>query len=103
MKIIEKKFMKNIEKLALIFILPLIFCNVVLAEDYTNSTNTNQQIDQHIQIQDPNILAEEYFNIGRAFYKLGKYEEAMNNFDLAIKYNSSFAEAYNKKEYRIKN
>ncbi|WP_458693591.1 tetratricopeptide repeat protein [Rickettsia hoogstraalii] len=88
--------MKNIKKLVLIFILPLIYNNIVLAKDLTNFSN-KQQIVQHNTVQDPNILAEEYFNIGESFYKLGKYQEAIKNYDLAIKYKPEYANAYNNK------
>ncbi|MDJ1257659.1 MAG: tetratricopeptide repeat protein [Candidatus Midichloria sp.] len=54
-----------------------------------------QQTDQDSKIQDPNILAEEYFNIGRSLYKLGKYEDAIKNDNLAIKCKPKFADAYN--------
>ncbi|AFC70040.1 hypothetical protein A3305_00280 [Rickettsia amblyommatis] len=79
--------MENIKKLTFIFILPLIFFNVVLAQSATNPVNTQQQITQQSKIQDSNILAEEYLNIGRSLYKLGEYKEAVKNFNLAIQYN----------------
>ena len=56
--------MQNIKKLAFIFILPLIFSKIILAENTTSIVNEKpQQMDQQGHIQDPNILAEEYFNI----------------------------------------
>ncbi|EER21723.1 MULTISPECIES: tetratricopeptide repeat protein [spotted fever group] len=85
--------MKNFKKLALIFILPLIYNNIVLAKDLTNLSN-KQQIDQQSTIQDPNILAEEYFNVGQSLYKLGKYQEAIKNYDLAIKYKPNLITEY---------
>ncbi|MCZ6884722.1 MAG: tetratricopeptide repeat protein, partial [Rickettsia endosymbiont of Ixodes ricinus] len=53
-----------------------------------------QPIDPQSKIQDPNILAEEYFNIGRSLYKLGQYEEAIEQYDLALQYNPKYPEAY---------
>ncbi|KJV70296.1 tetratricopeptide repeat family protein [Orientia tsutsugamushi str. TA763] len=32
------------------------------------------------------MLAEKHFNVGISFLKLNKYQEAIENFDLAIKY-----------------
>ncbi|KJV77068.1 TPR repeat family protein [Rickettsia hoogstraalii str. RCCE3] len=95
MKIIKKKSIQNIKKLAFIFILPLIFFSRAFAENTTSIVNEKPQpIDPQSKIQDPNILAEEYFNIGRSLYKLGKYEEAIKSYDLAIKYKSDYAESY---------
>ncbi|WP_103896963.1 tetratricopeptide repeat protein [Rickettsia fournieri] len=82
--------MNNIKKLALIFTLPLISFHVVLAQSSTKPINTQQQIAQQSTIQDPNILAEEYFNIGKSLYKLGKYEEAIKNFDLVLQEDKQF-------------
>ncbi|WP_371222375.1 tetratricopeptide repeat protein [Orientia tsutsugamushi] len=55
--------------------------------------NNNQHVQQKL-IQDKAILAEKHFNVGISFLKLNKYQEAMKNFDLAIKYNPNHADTY---------
>ncbi|KJV71002.1 tetratricopeptide repeat protein, partial [Orientia tsutsugamushi] len=80
--------MKNVcKKLALILSLILLNTPAVPAE---------QSIQQDL-IQDRTVLAKEYFNIGSSFLKLKKYQDAIENFDIAIKYDPSYASAYNSK------
>ncbi|ABV73479.1 Tetratricopeptide repeat-containing protein [Rickettsia canadensis str. McKiel] len=57
MKIIEKQFMQNIKKSAVLFILPLMFFNIASAANSTNSVNKQPQIDPQSKIQDPNIFS----------------------------------------------
>ncbi|WP_371220700.1 tetratricopeptide repeat protein [Orientia tsutsugamushi] len=45
-------------------------------------------------MQDKAMLAEKHFNVGISFLKLNKYQEAIENFDLAIKYKPNYSEAY---------
>jgi tetratricopeptide (TPR) repeat protein len=99
MKIIEDKIMPNIKKLIVIVILPLMFSNKVIAEtnkllDQDIKTKQQHELDQQSKIKEPNILVEEYFNIGRSFLRLKKYQKAVENFDLAIKHKADYAEAY---------
>lgn len=90
--------MQNIKKLVILSILPLILFNIVVSEGSNNSINKKlQPIDLQNKMQDPNSLAEEYFNIGKSLYKLGKYEEAIKNYNLAIKYKPDCAKFYNSK------
>ncbi|KJV51185.1 tetratricopeptide repeat family protein [Orientia tsutsugamushi str. Gilliam] len=80
--------MKNMcKKLAIILSLILLNTPAIVAE---------QSIQQN-PIQDRAILAKEYFNIGSSFLRLKKYHEAIENFDIAIKYDPSYASAYNSK------
>nr|WP_232489024.1 tetratricopeptide repeat protein [Orientia tsutsugamushi] len=44
------------------------------------------------------MLAEKLFNVGISFFELNKYQEAMKNFDLAIKYKPNHVKAYYNKE-----
>ncbi|CAM79172.1 tetratricopeptide repeat protein with 2 trp repeats [Orientia tsutsugamushi str. Boryong] len=49
-------------------------------------------------MQDKAMLAEKLFNVGISFFELNKYQEAMKNFDLAIKYKPNHVKAYYNKE-----
>ncbi|BAG39790.1 tetratricopeptide repeat protein [Orientia tsutsugamushi] len=40
------------------------------------------------------MLTDKYFNKGNSFFKLRKYQEAIKNYDVAIKCNPDSAEAY---------
>ncbi|BAG39579.1 TPR repeat-containing protein 02_01 [Orientia tsutsugamushi str. Ikeda] len=43
------------------------------------------------------MLTDKYFNKGNSFFKLRKYQEAIKNYDLAIKYKPDFSDTYNNK------
>ncbi|SPR06666.1 TPR repeat-containing protein 08 [Orientia tsutsugamushi str. Gilliam] len=43
------------------------------------------------------MLTDKYFNKWNSFFKLRKYQEAIKNYDVAIKCNPYSAEAYNSK------
>ncbi|WP_342638630.1 tetratricopeptide repeat protein [Orientia tsutsugamushi] len=57
----------------------------------------NNQLVQHDLIQERTIIAREYFNIGSSFLRLKKYQEAIEYFNIAIKYSPGYAPAYNGK------
>ncbi|KJV73536.1 TPR repeat family protein [Orientia tsutsugamushi str. UT76] len=78
------KFVKYITAVLLLTLL-----NTTIA----SKRNNNQPVQQKL-IQDKAILAEKHFNVGISFLELNKYQKAMKNFDLAIKYNSNHADAY---------
>ncbi|WP_371218707.1 tetratricopeptide repeat protein [Orientia tsutsugamushi] len=40
------------------------------------------------------MLANKYFSKGNSFFQLRKYQEAIKNYDVAIKCNPDFIEAY---------
>ncbi|WP_371218394.1 tetratricopeptide repeat protein [Orientia tsutsugamushi] len=73
----------------LAIILSLILLNTV-------AVAAEQSIQQDL-IHDKAILAEEYSNIGSSFLRLKKYHKAIENFDITIKYDPSYASAYNSK------
>ncbi|KJW06397.1 TPR repeat family protein [Orientia tsutsugamushi str. UT144] len=83
--------MKNIYKLAITIILPLILLSTAIAAEESKLVQQNS-------IKDENVLAKEYSNIGSSFLRLKKYQEAIENFDIAIKYNPNYPEAYIEKE-----
>ncbi|KJV76435.1 tetratricopeptide repeat protein [Orientia tsutsugamushi] len=70
--------MKNIYKLAIMLL-------------NTAITAEKNKLIQQNSINDENVLAKEYSNIGSSFSRLKKYHEAIENFDIAIKYNPSYA------------
>ncbi|KJV52715.1 TPR repeat family protein [Orientia tsutsugamushi str. Gilliam] len=83
--------MKNVCKnLAIILSLVLLNTAAVAIEQ-------NNQLAQQDLIYDKSVFAREYSNIGNSFLKLKKHQEAIENFDLAIKYDPSYASAYNSK------
>ncbi|WP_081257917.1 tetratricopeptide repeat protein [Orientia tsutsugamushi] len=78
------KFVKYITAVLLLTLL-----NTTIA----SKRNNNQPVQQKL-IQDKAILAEKHFNVGISFLKLNKYQETIENFNLAIKYKPNYAEAY---------
>ncbi|WP_371219342.1 tetratricopeptide repeat protein [Orientia tsutsugamushi] len=48
------------------------------------------------------MLADKYFNKGNSFLKLGKYQKAIKNYDVAIKCNPDCIEAYINKGIALK-
>ncbi|KJV76999.1 tetratricopeptide repeat family protein [Orientia tsutsugamushi str. UT76] len=70
-------------------VLSLTLLNTTIA----SKRNNNQPVQQKL-IPDKATLAEKHFNVGISFLELNKYQEAIENFDLTIKYNSNCAEAY---------
>ncbi|WP_342638628.1 tetratricopeptide repeat protein [Orientia tsutsugamushi] len=78
------KFVKYITAILLLTLL-----NTTIA----SKRNNNQPVQQKL-IHDKAILAEKHFYVGISFLELNKYQEAMKNFDLAIKYKLNYAEAY---------
>ncbi|KJV51813.1 TPR repeat family protein [Orientia tsutsugamushi str. Gilliam] len=47
-------------------------------------------------------MAKAYYAKGLSLYELGQYQEAIKNFDIAIKYKPDFAEAYVNKGMALK-
>ncbi|WP_050897477.1 tetratricopeptide repeat protein [Orientia tsutsugamushi] len=48
------------------------------------------------------MLANKYFSKGNSFFQLRKYQKAIKNFDIAIKYQPDDAEAYFNKGIALK-
>ncbi|WP_342638181.1 tetratricopeptide repeat protein [Orientia tsutsugamushi] len=84
------KFVKYITAVLLLTLL-----NTAIA----SKLNNNQPVTSEILMQDKAMLAEKHFNVGISFLKLNKYQEAIESFDLAIKYNPNHAKAYNNKGF----
>ncbi|KJV53624.1 tetratricopeptide repeat protein [Orientia tsutsugamushi] len=84
------KFVKYITAVLLLTLL-----NTAIA----SKRNNNQPVTSEILMQDKARLAEKHFYVGVSFLKLNKYQEAIENFDLAIKYNPNLSEAYNNKGF----
>ncbi|KJV94988.1 tetratricopeptide repeat protein [Orientia tsutsugamushi] len=79
------KFVKYITAVLLLTLL-----NTAIA----SKLNNNQPVTSEILMQDKAMLAEKHFNVGISFLKLNKYQEAIESFDLAIKYNPNHAKAH---------